>query len=85
MIRKGQIRWLPKDDIAGQKLFVGRLFGFTPPHNSWPAVTTEPALLCSGLQHIQPNYEALGDSEQKTNWSARFPRPSLAAHCFGNF
>ena len=26
MIRKGQIR-LPKDDIAGQSLFVGRLFG----------------------------------------------------------
>jgi transposase-like protein len=30
MIRKGQIRWLPKDDIAGQAAFVGRLFGIHP-------------------------------------------------------
>jgi transposase-like protein len=29
MIRKGQVRWLPKDDIAGQAAFVGRLFGLT--------------------------------------------------------
>ena len=27
MIRKGQVRWLPKDDIAGQVAFVSRLFG----------------------------------------------------------
>jgi transposase-like protein len=27
MIRKGQVRWLPKNDIAGQAAFVGRLFG----------------------------------------------------------
>jgi IS6 family transposase len=27
IIRKGQIRWLPKDDIAGQKRFVERIFG----------------------------------------------------------
>ena len=27
MIRKGQVRWLPKDDIAGQAAFVGRLLG----------------------------------------------------------
>ena len=27
MIRKGQVRWLPKDDIAGQVAFVARLFG----------------------------------------------------------
>jgi transposase, IS6 family len=27
MIRKGQVRWLPKDDIAGQAAFVSRLFG----------------------------------------------------------
>jgi IS6 family transposase len=27
MIRKGQIRWLPKDDILGQALFVTDLFG----------------------------------------------------------
>ena len=27
MIRKGQVRWLPKDDIAGQAAFVARLFG----------------------------------------------------------
>jgi len=27
MIRKGQIRWLPKDDISGQIAFVARLFG----------------------------------------------------------
>jgi hypothetical protein len=26
MIRKGQVRWLPKNDIAGQPAFVGRLF-----------------------------------------------------------
>ena len=24
MIRKGQVRWLPKGDIAGQAAFVGR-------------------------------------------------------------
>ena len=27
MIRKGQVRWLAKNDIAGQAAFVGRLFG----------------------------------------------------------
>src|SRR5207244_3828578 len=27
MIRKGQIRWLPKADTAGQVLFVNRVFG----------------------------------------------------------
>ncbi len=27
MIRKGQIRWLQKDDIAGQVRFVNRVFG----------------------------------------------------------
>ena len=27
MIRKGQIRWLPKNDIAGQAAFIERLFG----------------------------------------------------------
>src|SRR5436190_23913435 len=30
MIRKGQVRWLPKDDIAGQVAFVAGLFGLTP-------------------------------------------------------
>ena len=29
IIRKGQIRWLPKDDIVGQKLFIERVFGIT--------------------------------------------------------
>jgi transposase-like protein len=29
MIRKGQVRWLPKHDIAGQAAFVGRLLGLT--------------------------------------------------------
>ena len=29
MIRKGQVRWLPKDDISGQVAFVERLFGLT--------------------------------------------------------
>ncbi len=29
MIRKGQVRWLPKHDIAGQVAFVSRLFGLT--------------------------------------------------------
>jgi transposase-like protein len=29
MIRKGQIRWLPKDDIVGQALFISSLFGVT--------------------------------------------------------
>src|SRR5918999_766556 len=29
MIRKGQVRWLAKDDIAGQAAFIGRLFGLT--------------------------------------------------------
>jgi len=27
MIRKGQIRWLPKDDILGQAMFIAGLFG----------------------------------------------------------
>jgi len=26
-IRKGQVRWLPKDDILGQALFTAALFG----------------------------------------------------------
>jgi transposase-like protein len=30
MIRKGQVRWLAKDDIPGQATFVGRLLGLTP-------------------------------------------------------
>ena len=29
MIRKGQVRWLAKDDIAGQVAFVAGLFGLT--------------------------------------------------------
>jgi IS6 family transposase len=29
IIRKGQVRWLAKDDIAGQAAFVGRLLGLT--------------------------------------------------------
>ncbi len=29
MIRKGQVRWLRKDDIIGQAVFVDRLFGLT--------------------------------------------------------
>jgi hypothetical protein len=28
MIRKGQIRWLPKGDTVGQARFVSQLFGF---------------------------------------------------------
>jgi hypothetical protein len=27
IIRKGQIRWLPKGDVPGQKRFIERLFG----------------------------------------------------------
>jgi len=27
MIRKGQVRWLPKNDIAGQVAFIRNLFG----------------------------------------------------------
>ena len=27
MIRKGQVRWLPKDDIAGQAAFIDHLLG----------------------------------------------------------
>jgi IS6 family transposase len=27
IIRKGQIRWLPKGDVVGQKRFIERLFG----------------------------------------------------------
>jgi IS6 family transposase len=30
MIRRGQVKWLPKDDIAGQVAFVAGLFGLTP-------------------------------------------------------
>ena len=29
MIRKGQVRWLPKGDIAGQAAFVGHLCGLS--------------------------------------------------------
>jgi transposase, IS6 family len=29
MIRRGQVRWLPKSDITGQVAFVGRLLGLT--------------------------------------------------------
>jgi IS6 family transposase len=29
MIREGQVRWIPKDDIVGQVAFVARLFGVT--------------------------------------------------------
>ena len=29
MIRKGQVRWLAKDEIAGQVVFVTGLFGLT--------------------------------------------------------
>jgi transposase-like protein len=27
IIRKGQIRWLPKGDVVGQKLFIEGIFG----------------------------------------------------------
>jgi hypothetical protein len=27
IIRKGQIRWLPKDDVIGQRQFIHALFG----------------------------------------------------------
>ena len=30
MIRKGQIRWLPKDDILGQAAFITGLFEVAP-------------------------------------------------------
>jgi hypothetical protein len=30
-IRKGQVRWLPKRDVARQAAFVGRLFELTTP------------------------------------------------------
>jgi len=29
IIRKGQIRWLPKSDVAGQKRFIERTLGIT--------------------------------------------------------
>ena len=29
MIRKGQVRWIPKDNIVGQVAFVSGLFGTT--------------------------------------------------------
>jgi len=29
MIRKGQVRWIPKDDIAGQAMFVQDILGMT--------------------------------------------------------
>ena len=29
MIRKGQVKWLAKDDIPGQAALVGHLFGLT--------------------------------------------------------
>jgi hypothetical protein len=27
IIRKGRIRWLPRDDVVGQKRFIERIFG----------------------------------------------------------
>jgi hypothetical protein len=29
MIRKGQVRWLPKGDVTGQVLFINQIFGVT--------------------------------------------------------
>jgi hypothetical protein len=29
MIRKGQVRWIAKDDIAGQAMFVADILGLT--------------------------------------------------------
>jgi hypothetical protein len=29
LIRKGQIRWLPKGDVVGQRQFIHTLFGLT--------------------------------------------------------
>jgi hypothetical protein len=29
MIRKGQVRWIAKDDIAGQVMFVENILGLT--------------------------------------------------------
>ena len=36
-IRKGQIRWLSKGDVRGQKQFIDRLFGIAAwqRHGSW--------------------------------------------------
>jgi hypothetical protein len=31
MIRKGQMRWLPKDEVAGEAVFIGWLFVLTGP------------------------------------------------------
>jgi hypothetical protein len=34
MIRKGQVRWLAKNDIAGQAAFVGLLLPSSPLHTA---------------------------------------------------
>jgi hypothetical protein len=31
MIRKGQVRWIPKGAIAGQVAFISNLFGISKP------------------------------------------------------
>ena len=54
MIRKGQVRWLAKDDVAGQIAFIEPCSVSTRPYNVHELRNT--ALLCSGLQHIPYDY-----------------------------
>jgi len=58
MIRKGQVRWLPKDDVAGQVAFIEPCSVSTRPYNVHELRNT--ALLCSGLQHIPYDYRPVG-------------------------
>ena len=46
IIRKGQIRWLDKDDVRGQKRFIERLFGLA----AWQSKTS-PARQCDQSFH----------------------------------
>jgi hypothetical protein len=45
MIRKGQVRWLAKDDIVGQAIFVGRTLGIAADTGKHPT-TYVPFRVC---------------------------------------
>ena len=62
MIRKGQIRWLAKDDVVGQRQFIHTLFGTQrrPLRNSYLSLAaaalfaTDPFFRCSATGSIFP-------------------------------
>jgi hypothetical protein len=41
LIRNGQIRWLPKGEVVGQRQFIHTLFGLALDFLSYPIASTE--------------------------------------------